>query len=502
MALKDLMGERISKLEKLLAWKKDPFSIKSAKHDTSLADIRKKYAQLSGETSDNYNLVGRVMSKRDLGKIAFLDISDQSATLQIIFRKNTTSDFDSKDLVDIGDFIHVYGNVIRTNRGELSLVAHEFAIISKALRPLPDKWKGLEDTEARYRQRYVDFVVNSEARNKILTTAKINQIFRRELLAQNYIEVNTPILQPIYGGAFARPFKTFHHDLKSEMYLRVAPELYLKRLIVGGFERVFEFAPCFRNESIDTTHNPEFVQIELYEAYSDYTRMMEIVEHLISTAALELFGSYEFEYQGVKINTKPPWPRVRMIDAISKYGGPDVEKMTFDELKSYCAELDITGERRGDLIEELFSYYAQPKLIQPTFITHFPKDISPLSKESEVPGYAERFEAYMAGMEFANAFSELNNPIEQYKRFKEEEELRAKVQKEGLEYMPMDKDYIRALEYSMPPTAGLGLGLGRVHMIFTNSTSIKEVLPFPAVSSKESINVAPELFPQVLEWYD
>ncbi|MBR9681555.1 MAG: lysine--tRNA ligase, partial [Candidatus Altiarchaeota archaeon] len=310
----------------------------------------------------------------------------------------------------------------------------------------------------------------------------------------------TPILQAIYGGALAKPFKTFHNYLKQDMFLRIAPELYLKRLMVGGFDRVFEIAPCFRNESVDSTHNPEFVQIELYEAYANYERIMDITEKLVEAAAITVTGSTDINYQGHKLSLKAPWKRMKMVDAIKHFGNVDIIGKTDDEIRKTAKKHGVkeTGGRLGDVIEKLFSEVVEPKLMQPIFITHFPADISPLAKTFKGEKWAQRFEGYIAGVEMCNAFSELNNPIEQFVAFKQEEELRKQHKLKELEYMPMDKDYIRAMEYGMPPSGGLGIGLGRVFSILFDKPSIKEVLLFPFMAGIEDIQTVAEMFPELI----
>jgi lysyl-tRNA synthetase class 2 len=428
-------------------------------------------------------------------------LEDEKGKIQIIFRKDVTSNFDVLDVIERGDIIGIKGNIVRTQRGELSLLVKEWKVLAKALRPLPDTWHGLKDVETRYRQRYVDLILNKEVKETFLTIHKAIHFIRSFLNEKGFIEVYTPILQPIYGGAFARPFKTFHHALEEWRWLRIAPELYLKRLLVGGFEKVYEFAPCFRNEGIDAQHNPEFIQLELYWAYVDYENVMKLIEELIYNLVKKLFGSEKIEYQGREIDFSPPWKRIRLVDAIKEYSGLDVEHMSDEELKQHARSLGIEAERRGEIIEKLFDHYAKPNLINPTFATHFPVDITPLAKRAD-KNYAERFELYIAGMEVVNAYTELNNPVEQYKRFKEEEELRKQIEKEDFEYMPMDRDYVRALEYGMPLAGGAGIGLGRLFMVLTNKLSLKEVILFPALVGKEEIELVVEMFPELQEIFD
>ena len=345
-------------------------------------------------------------------------------------------------------------------------------------------------------------IMNKEMRERAVLMSKIINAMREFLISKGFIEVETPALQPVYGGAFARPFETYHHFLKQKMYLRIAPELYLKRLTIGGLEKVFEFAKCFRNESVDATHNPEFTQIELYQAYANYKDTMKLIEEMFYFVVKKVLNRDFIEYQGHKIKLKPPWRRVTIVDAIKEYGGIDVTKLSDKEFKKVAKENEVKGVRKGEIIEGLFEKLVQPKLIQPTFVTLFPADITPLAKRSkENSEFAERYEGYIGGLEVCNGYTELNNPIEQFKRFKEEEELRKKI-KEELEYMPMDRDYVRALEFGMPPTSGVGIGIARVLSLFTNTTSIKEVILFPAVSGREDIKTVADMFPEVLKMFD
>ncbi len=502
MGLRELAAERVRKLRELLNRGIDPFAEKRFMPTHRSREIKESFSHLKPgeETNVSVRIAGRIMSIREHGKIAFLDLQDAEGSIQVVLRKDATENFDLLRFLDRGDFLGVEGVVIRTKRGEVSVLARRFRILAKALRPLPDTWYGLKDVERRYRERYVDLVLNPDVRETFVKIHRILREMRSYLDARGFVEVQTPILQPVYGGAFARPFKTHHYALDQTMYLRIAPELYLKRLIVGGFEKVYEFAVCFRNEDIDALHNPEFLQMELYWAYADFNDVMELTEGLIAHVAEKVLGTHEIEYQGKGIDLSPPWRRMRLVDAIKEYGGPDVEKMDQEELKEVAKNLGIEEERPGAIIEKLFDHYAKPHLQNPTFITHFPADITPLAKRAD-ERYAERFELYIAGFEIANAYTELNNPIEQYKRFREEEELRKRVKKEGFEFMPMDRDYIRALEYGMPPTGGLGIGIGRLSMVLLNKPTLKEVILFPALSKEERIDLVVEMFPEVLQWY-
>jgi lysyl-tRNA synthetase class 2 len=501
MTLPKLVKDYINKLKELRELGKDPFKIKRFDKDAYALEIIREFSSIDPgeETEHRVRVAGRLLSKRKHGGVIFCDLKDPSGKIQLVFRKDYTNDFKELRLVDRGDIVGVEGVVIKTKRGELSILVKNWAVLSKALRPLPDKWHGLEDVETRYRQRYVDFIINEESRTSFVLFNRILHLIRNYLNERGFIEVYTPILQPVYGGAFARPFETYHHFLEEKMYLRIAPELYLKRLLVGGFEKVYEFAPCFRNEDVDSLHNPEFVQLEFYWAYIELNQLMNFLEEMFESIIKELTGDTVITYQKREIDFSRPWKRLKMVDAIKEYGGPDVEVMDDDEIFGHAENLGIREERRGEVIEKLFDHYVKDHLQNPTFVTHFPLDVSPLAKK--IDGYADRMELYIAGMEVANGFSELNNPIEQYKRFKEEEELRKRSEKKGLETMPMDRDYIRALEYGMPPASGVGIGLGRLFMILSDKTTLREVIAFPTLAREENIEVIPELYPEILDWY-
>jgi lysyl-tRNA synthetase class 2 len=501
MALPKLVKDYINKLKELKELGKDPFKIKKFDKDSCASEIIREFSGIEAgeETERRVKVAGRLLSKRKHGGVIFCDLNDPSGKIQLVFRKDYTDDFKELRLVDRGDIIGVEGVVIKTKKGELSILVKNWVVLSKALRPLPDKWHGLEDIETRYRQRYVDLIINDEIRASFILFNRILNFIRRYLNERDFIEVYTPILQPVYGGAFARPFETYHHFLEEKMYLRIAPELYLKRLLVGGFEKVYEIAPCFRNEDVDSLHNPEFVQLEFYWAYIELNQLMDFLEEMFESLIKELTGDTVITYQKKEIDFSRPWKRLKMVDAIREYGGLDIEVMDDDEIFKHAEKLGIHEERRGQVIEKLFDFYVKDHLQNPTFVTHFPLDVSPLAKK--IDGYADRMELYIAGMEVANGFSELNNPIEQYKRFKEEEELRKRSEKKGLETMPMDRDYIRALEYGMPPASGVGIGLGRLFMILGDKTTLREVIAFPTLSREEKIEVIPELYPEILEWY-
>ncbi|NPA86677.1 MAG: lysine--tRNA ligase [Candidatus Diapherotrites archaeon] len=504
MGFRELVAERVRKFKELLSRGIDPFKEKRFEVSAYSIDIKREFSYLSPgeETEQRVSVAGRILSRRGHGKIVFVDLLDAKGNIQLVFRADVTKDFDLVKLLDRGDIVGVKGRVIKTKRGEVSVLVEEFKVLAKALRPLPDTWYGLKDVERRYRERYVDLILNPEVKERFIKIHEILLETRRFFNERGFVEVLTPILQPVYGGAFARPFKTHHHFLDMDMYLRIAPELYLKRLIVGGFEKVYEVSVNFRNEDVDATHNPEFYQIEAYWAYADYRDMMDLVEDYVTRLVEKLHGTHTLEWMGKEIDFRKPWERMRLVDAIREFGGPDVESMKEEEVIKHARSLGYDVIRFGEALEKLFDHYAAPHVVNPTFITHYPVDISPLAKRSEDPRYVERFELFINGMEFANAYSELNNPIEQYKRFKEEEELRKRIKKEGLEYQPMDRDFVRALEYGMPPTGGIGIGLTRLFMVLTNAATIKEVILFPALAPEKEIPLVVELFPELLELYE
>jgi lysyl-tRNA synthetase class 2 len=438
-------------------------------------------------------IAGRIMSIRRMGKASFCHIQDSLGRIQVYLKRDDLGvSYDSFKLLDIGDIIGIEGFVFRTKMGEISVHASEFMLLSKSLRPLPivkekiDEhgnkilYDPLSDKELRYRQRYVDLTVNADVRQVFIKRAKIISVIRKFLDDRGYLEVETPILQPIYGGASARPFTTHHNALDLKLYLRIADELYLKKLIVGGYDGVYEISKDFRNEGMDRTHNPEFTMMELYVAYKDYLWMMNLVEELISSVALSLNGSYRAKLGNSEIDFTPPWKRTSMFDAIKEYTGKDIRGKTEKELRSIAKELHVEVDPKigvGGIIDEIFSERVEPNLIQPTFIMDYPIEMSPLAKKHRSePGLVERFEAIVNGKELCNAFSELNDPIDQRARFEEQMKLRERGDEEA---QILDEDFIRALEYGMPPTTGLGIGIDRLTMALTNQESIRDVIIFP-----------------------
>ena len=448
---------------------------------------------------ENYldiSFAGRIMSIRDMGKAAFAVLQDGAGRIQIYIRRDDICkgedksgyDFIFKKSLDIGDIIGVKGFVFVTKMGETSIHVNEFKLLSKALRPLPvvkkdtdgNVFDAFTDPELRYRQRYVDLIVNPQVREAFIQRTTLTNSMRKFLNEKKYLEVETPILQPLYGGAAARPFKTHHNTLDMTLYLRIANELYLKRLIVGGFEGVYEFAKDFRNEGMDRFHNPEFTQMELYVAYKDYEWMMNLVEEMVERIAMDIHGTTDVKVGEHVINFKRPWKRYTMYSAIAHFTGIDITEMDEAGIAKVARELGIHVEKsmgRGKLIDEIFGEKCEPHLIQPTFITDYPVEMSPLAKKHRSkPGLVERFEAICNGKEICNAFSELNDPIDQRKRFEEQLELGKRGDEEA---MQLDEDFLRALEFGMPPTAGLGIGIDRLAMIMSNSQSIQDVLFFP-----------------------
>jgi lysyl-tRNA synthetase class 2 len=444
-------------------------------------------------------VAGRIMSMRRMGKASFCHIQDSQGKIQVYLKKDDLGEFyDSFKLLDIGDIIGVEGYVFRTKMGEVSVHAQKVELLAKSLRPLPiaketkDEHGNVvvhdpfSDKELRYRQRYVDLVVNTQVKDVFIKRAKIISTMRKFFDEQGYLEVETPILQPQYGGAFARPFVTHHNTLDVPMFMRVANELYLKRLIVGGFDGVYEFAKDFRNEGMDRTHNPEFTMLEIYVAYKDYIWMMEMVEQVISQVAMAINGSMKVKLDEHEIDFTPPWTRLSMFDAIQKYTGRELRAKSEEQLRQIAKELHVevaTGEGIGAIIDEIFSEKVEHHLIQPTFITDYPVEMSPLAKKhrSEA-GLVERFEAIVNGQEICNAFSELNDPLDQRERFEEQMKARARGQ---TEVQPLDEDFLRALEYGMPPTAGLGIGIDRLTMLLTGQDSIRDVLFFPQMKPEK-----------------
>jgi len=476
--LNELMAVRRDKLRDLMDQGIDPFGERFERTHTA-QEIVERFAELEGEDTA---IAGRIMSLRTHGKATFADLMDQTGRIQLYFRIDVLGEemYGLLQKVDIGDILGITGKIFRTRRGEISVEVHTMKFLSKSLRPLPSKWYGLKDVDLRYRQRYVDLIVNPGVRQVFETRSKIIQCIRNFLIERGFIEVETPMLNVIAGGANARPFITHHNALDMDLYLRIAPELYLKRLLVGGFERVFELGKNFRNEGISTKHNPEYTSCELYAAYADADFMMQLTEEVFAYIAQEVAGSTKIVFQGQEIDLTPPWPRVPMLEAIKQYSGVDLTGMTAEQARQAAKEKGLEVEPNasyGSVVDEFFDTFVEPKLIQPTFITEHPVDVSPLAKrKKDNPNLTDRFEPFIVTWEMANGFTELNDPIDQEQRFRQQ---MAQREAGDTEAHMMDEDYIRALEYGMPPAGGLGLGIDRMVMLFTDSPSIRDVLLFP-----------------------
>ncbi len=478
-----LMKVRREKLEKLQAEGKNPFEITKFNKTHTSKQIIDHYDELEGK---DVTVAGRIMAKRIMGKASFCHIQDGEGKIQSYVSINELGEESYQQFKedDIGDIIGITGFVFKTKTGEISIHAKEVTLLSKSLRPLPEKYHGLKDTDLRYRQRYVDLIMNPEVRDTFIIRSKIISKIRSILDEKGYLEVETPVLNTISGGATAKPFVTHHNALDIDMYLRIATELNLKRLIVGGYEKVYEIGRIFRNEGMDIRHNPEFTTIEFYAAYQDYHDMMDICEEIFTRCAQEVVGTMKINYQGTDIDLTPAWRRITMIDSIKEVTGVDFNTIETDEeavklAKERGLEVDPIKETRGDVIALFFDEYVEKTLIQPTFIYEYPVEISPLAKRSKVdPRLTERFELFIGGREYGNAFSELNDPIDQYERFKKQVEAREAGDDEaGM----MDEDFVMALEYGMPPTGGIGIGIDRLIMLLTDAASIRDVLLFPTM---------------------
>lgn len=486
---------RRESLQKLQELGIDPYPAELFEVNVSAKGIKKNYEARKLDYK-NISIAGRLMSRRIMGKAAFAELQDSTGRIQLYFNRDEVCPGEDKTmyntvfkkLLDIGDFVGIKGHVFTTKVGEISIHVEEFKVLTKTLRPLPlpkvdaegNVHDAFTDPEKRYRQRYVDLVVNPQVKDAFIKRTKLTNSMRDYLNGKGYLEVETPILQPIYGGAAARPFKTHHNTLDMPLYLRIANELYLKRLIVGGFDGVYEFSKDFRNEGMSRFHNPEFTQVELYVAYKDYEWMMDMTEEMVEKIAMDLHGTTEVQVGENIINFQRPWKRFTMYEAIEHFTGIDISKMDEAEMAETAKKLGIEIDKsmgRGKLIDEIFGEKCEGQLIQPTFITDYPVEMSPLAKKHrEHEGLVERFEAICNGKEICNAFSELNDPIDQRARFEEQLELGKRGDEEA---MVLDEDFLRAIEYGMPPTAGLGIGIDRLSMIMTNSNSIQDVLFFP-----------------------
>lgn len=487
--LTEVLQVRREKLDKLREMGRDPYKVSKYDRDSFSKDVVENFEKLEEEKT-LVSIAGRMMTRRLMGKAAFIDIKDSKGRIQAYVRKDEIGEeeYDLFTTYDIGDIVGIKGTLFKTNRGEISVRAKEFKLLSKSLQVLPDKHHGLKDKELRYRQRYVDLIVNDEVKETFLLREKLIKGMKRYFDSKDFHEVQTPILSPIAGGATARPFVTHHNTLDIDMYMRIANELYLKRLIVGGFDRVYEMGRMFRNEGMSPKHNPEFTSVELYAAYNDYEFMIDLTEGVIATIAEEHLGTTKVNYQGQEIDFTRPWAQMTMVEAVEKYTGKNFyEVETIEQARTIADELGVHVEKDmkiGHIINEVFEEKCEEHLIQPTFITEYPVEVSPLAKRNaEKPHFTDRFELFANGWELANGFSELNDPIDQKERF--EEQL---VKREGgdEEAHMMDEDFVNALEVGLPPTVGLGIGVDRLIMLLTDAPSIRDVILFPTMKPEEN----------------
>lgn len=483
--MNDLLKERRQKLFDLQEQGKDPFDVYKVNRTHTSIQVEENYDDLEGK---DVTVAGRLISKRVHGKAGFSDVHDRYGKIQLYIKIDDIGEekFKFYKTFDIGDFVSITGRVFKTMTGEVTIHITDFELLTKSLQPLPEKFHGLKDPDLRYRQRYVDLIINPEVRDTFFKRTAIIKAIREFLDNKQYIEVETPILSPIAGGASAKPFETHHNSLNIDMYLRIATELYLKRLIVGGFEKVYEIGKVFRNEGIDIRHNPEFTMIELYEAYSDYNDMMEITENMVAHVCEKVLGTTTVVYEETEISFAPPWKRITMVDAVKQYSGVDFNQVNSDdEARVLAKDNNIQLKKKledctkGDILNEFFESFVEDKLIQPTFIYDYPVEISPLTKKKRGnENFTERFEGFVYGRELCNAYSELNDPIVQRARFMQQ--LKERELGDDEAYM-MDEDFLNSLEIGMPPTGGMGMGVDRLVMLLTNSRSIRDVLLFPTM---------------------
>lgn len=482
----DQRAVRLAKLEALREGGYDPFAQTRYDRTHTAVELHESFDELEGQT---VAVAGRIMALREHGKSIFADLADQSGTVQLFMRLNNLGEeaFASFRTLDIGDIVGVRGRLMKTRTGEVSVEGTEFTLLAKALRPLPEKWHGLKDPELRYRRRYLDLIVNPESRQVLTRRSRMVERLRRELAERGFTEFQTPILQPIYGGAAARPFTTHHNALDMTLYMRIAPELYLKRLLVGGFERVYEIGPCFRNEGVDARHNPEFTMLEAYQAYGDWEDMMALMQDLVVAAADEVCGRTQFTYREHEIDVTPPFHRIKLLDAVREATGVDFATLeTDDEAREACSRLDLgdtEADNWGALLDKCFDRYVQPELIQPTFVVEYPTRISPLAKHMpDRPDMTFRFELFIGTEECGNAFSELNDPLDQKRRFEQQAAARAAGDAEA---HPLDEDFVIALEHGMPPAGGMGMGIDRLAMLLMDMPNLREVIAFPLLRMRD-----------------
>ncbi len=483
----ELVKARFDKLARLRARGIDPYPHRYERSHTaaeavSLFEAEEKRATEDART-DVVSLAGRIVAFRGMGRATFADLLDGSGRVQVMFRRNQLPDtYEVLNDLDIGDWLGVKGPIFRTRAGEITLEVGDFTLLCKSLRPLPEKWHGLSDVETRFRQRYLDLIANEQSRKTAVLRSRVLSAMRRFMEGRGFIEVETPTLVPIAAGAMAQPFVTHHNTLGRDLYLRIATELYLKRLVVGGLEKVYEIGKVFRNEGLDLHHNPEFTTMESYEAFADYNDVMRMVEDMVSSLALDLLGTASVEFDGASIDFTPPWPRLSLRDEIIKHSGIDFLKYPdIESLRSEMRQVGVDVDQQtswGGLLDKLVSAKVEPRLVQPTFLVDYPVEMSPLAKKKpDDPRLVERFEGFVAGMELCNAFTELNDPVDQRSRFEEQEALRGQFQDEDMDRL--DEDFLVAIEHGMPPTGGLGIGVDRLAMLISGQRTIREVVLFP-----------------------
>ncbi len=487
--MSEQIDQREVRLQKLAALRErgeDPFARTGYDRTHSAAELVENFDELEGQ---EVAVAGRLIALREHGKSAFADLQDASGTIQLFMRQNNLGEDGLAQFVDldIGDIIGVRGALMKTRSGEVSVEGAEFTLLAKSLRPLPEKFHGLRDPELRYRQRYLDLIVNEESRELLRKRSRMVARLRQVMDERGFMEFQTPILQPIYGGANARPFTTHHNALDMTLYMRIAPELYLKRLLVGGFEKIYEIGPMFRNEGVDARHNPEFTMIEAYQAYGDWEDMMELMEAIVVALADEVCGGTTFTYRDHQIDVSPPFDRVKLLESVAEATGVDFSRLqTDEEAREACSELDLgntEADSWGSLLEKCFDRYVQPDLVQPTFVTEYPTRISPLAKAMpDRPELTYRFELFMGTEEVGNAFTELNDPIDQKARFEAQAAARAAGDEEA---HPVDEDFVTALEHGMPPAGGMGMGIGRLAMLLMDAPNLREVIAFPLLRHRD-----------------